>query len=602
MEIELLAPARDLEHGRAAIECGSDALYIGGVGFSARQAAHNKIEDIALLAEYAHSYGVRLYVAMNTILMDSELADAEAMAREVISAGADALIVQDMAYATMGLDVALHASTQMSLDSLERAKHLEACGFSRIILERGLSLEEISAIGSSTEVEIEAFVHGAICVSTSGKCYMGHIVSSRGGNRGGCSQPCRSKFDLEDGSGKIIMRDRHLLSLRDLNLSEHIYDMAEAGVRSFKIEGRLKDMAYLKNSVAYYNQKLDELVALGRGYRRASHGSSQAGFTPRPEATFSRGFTTYNLLARTKGVASLDTGKAVGAYIGKVAKLSKSGFTLSDITSELSAGDGVVLYDSDGSMAATNINGASGREVVPNKMAGIKTGMSLYRNFDKAAVDKILSSKTRRAVEVEISAQFSESSITIEASDSYGSSASISRTISWESPSNPEKFITTLKTQLSKSGDTIFLVRSVTIVGEPSFLPISEINRVRRELLEKLENSRKEHYRRPEPSKMVAAPLSGELSYKYNVVNSASRLFYQDAGVTAVEDGIELRSSFEGIDAMTSSYCIRREIGECLKEGGRRGDLYLRNGAHRFKLEFDCSECKMRVVYKEKIR
>ncbi len=602
MILELLAPAKDLEHGIAAIDAGADAVYIGGPGFSARTAAHNSMDDIAALVRYAHRYGVRVFVAMNTVLFEDELSKAEQVARSLIELGVDALIVQDMAYATMGLDIALHASTQMSCDSVERAVFLAECGFSRIVLERGLSLDQIEAIGAAVKVDIEAFVHGAICVSTSGKCYMGEIVSSRSGNRGCCSQPCRSRFNLEDASGKVLLADKHLLSLKDLNLSAHLSQLAVAGVNSFKIEGRLKDMAYLRNSVAYYRKQIDALIDSSDSYVRASSGVSRVDFTPSPEVTFSRGFTTFNLLERSVSAASFDTGRSVGAYIGEVDSVGRDSFTLKGMAAELAAGDGVVLYSVSGHMAATNINGANGNRVTPNKMEGIIKGMKLYRNYDKKGVDKILSSKLIRQIDTKVEVCFKDSSLVLTAQDMTGCSCVVEHEIVPEAPSNMQRFIDNLQSQFAKSGGTMFCVTAVEVVGEPQFLPISQINSLRRELLEALESERLKQYVGESISSMVAVGAPQNIDYKYNVTNSKSLAFYQEAGAKHIDSGVELQDNYIGIDAMTTSYCIRRQMGECLKEGGRKGELYIKNGAHRFKLEFDCAKCQMRVVYKEKIK
>lgn len=326
--VELLAPARDLQSAVAAVDYGADAVYIGGAKFGARHAAGNSAEQIARVAEYAHRYGVRVHATLNTLIYDDELETAERQARELIAAGVDALIVQDMALRRMDLPVELHASTQVCNMTPEQARFLGECGFARVILERALSLDEIRAICAATNAEVECFVHGAICVGYSGRCFLSRSMSERSGNRGACSQPCRLTYDLTDGSGRTYLAGKHLLSVRDLNLSAHVGELLDAGVRSLKIEGRLKDINYIRNTVAYYRRAVDDALTVRPHLRRASAGESVADFTPDTAKSFTRGESEYFFAGKRAGVASFDTPKAVGEYAGCVTRVERTRFRL----------------------------------------------------------------------------------------------------------------------------------------------------------------------------------------------------------------------------------------------------------------------------------
>ncbi|MDR2886316.1 MAG: U32 family peptidase, partial [Rikenellaceae bacterium] len=362
---ELLAPARDYDAGRAAVDFGADALYIGAPRFGARVAAGNSVDDIARLVAYGRRFGVRTYATLNTLIYEDELAAAEAQARELIAAGVDALIVQDMAYMRMGLSgVELHASTQTHNVTPEGVRFLDACGFSRVILERGLTLEQIHAIRAGSSVALEAFVHGAICVGYSGRCFLSRTMSPRSGNRGECAQPCRLPYDLTDAQGRVLAAGKHLLSLRDMDLSAHLAGLLDAGVDSFKIEGRLKDISYVKNTVAHYRRALDSAMAAAGGFGRASAGRSVYDFEPDPARTFSRGATAYFVGGKAPGVAEFTTPKATGVYIGRVARVAGGSFILDGGAGSgatgLAPGDGICFVAPCGAMLGTSVNAAEG--------------------------------------------------------------------------------------------------------------------------------------------------------------------------------------------------------------------------------------------------
>lgn len=589
---ELLAPAGNYESAVAAIDCGADAVYMGGARFGARAAAGNSAEDIARTVGYAHRYGVRVYATLNTLLFDSELDAAEAQAHSLAAAGVDALIVQDMALRMMPLDLPLHASTQMCNMTPEHVRFLQECGFSRVILERALSLKEIRAIRAATDIPIECFVHGAICVGYSGRCFLSRSMSERSGNRGSCSQPCRLTYDLEDASGRVLRRGEHLLSLRDMNLSARIGDLLDAGVTSFKIEGRLKDATYIKNIVSYYRATIDREMAHRGGFRRASAGHTITDFEPAPEKSFSRGYTEYMFDGVRRDVASFDTPKSKGEYIGRVEHCDARSFTL-DRRHDLAPGDGICFGGN-----GTNINRIEGARIIPNRMEGIKRGTAVYRNLDLRFVQRVASSRARRVIDVEAKAVLRPESIVLTFTDETGCSVEIATKGMFEAANNPSANAESLRRQLSRSGDTIFAVTHIGIEGD-RFVPASTAARLRREGLEALLDKRLSAMPRLEAKKDDGAallPLRRVTCYD-NVTNSLAERFYRLHGAESIERGLESERSMRGRRVMQSSYCLRRETGLCLREHPEsNGDLYLRHGAFRYKLEFDCKSCRMNLI------
>ena len=595
--VELLAPAKDYASAVAAVDYGADAVYIGGAKFGARQAAGNSAEEIARVVEYARRYGVRVHAALNTLVWDDELEEAERQARELIAAGVDALIVQDMALRRMSLPVELHASTQVCNSTPEGARFLGEAGFARVILERNLSLDEIRAICSATAAEVECFVHGAICVGFSGRCFLSRSMSGRSGNRGACSQPCRLAWDLTDGQGRTYIAGKHLLSVRDMNLSHRIGDLLDAGVTSFKIEGRLKDTNYIKNVVAYYRRAVDEALAVRPGFVRSSAGESVPDFTPDPSKSFTRGESEYFFAGKRPGVASFDTPKAVGEYVGRVAKVFGNGFTLLG-EAELAPGDGICFITPHG-VTGTNVNAAEGRCIVPNRMEGIVAGAEVYRNSDRLFNLRLERSRTRRVIPVTAVAEVSAEGFAMTYTDCEGVTASAARTVPLDRAKNPGANASALRVQAMKSGDTIFAVRDAEVRGAEWFVPASLAAEVRREALSALDEARRnrplEH--RILPENPAARYPSERLTAEENVTNRLAEAFYRDHGVREIERGLDLTPTTAGHRVMRSAYCIRREIGECLRERPRlRGDLYLEHGAHRYRLEFDCAACEMSLI------
>ncbi len=601
IKIELLAPARDLEAGIAAVDCGADAVYIGGPGFGARHAAGNPVADIARLTAYAHLFGVRIYAALNTILYDSELAEAERTARELLAVGVDALIVQDMAWLRMGLDhVEFHASTQTSVITPEDAAFLGRTGFRRLILERNLSLEDIRNIRTATDAELEVFIHGAICVGYSGRCFMSRSTSGRSGNRGECSQPCRLAYDLIDGSGNVIIKGKHLLSVRDMDMSKHIPALLDAGVTSFKIEGRLKDASYIKNTVSHYRRILDKALAVRPHLQRASVGRGEPGFTPDPSKSFTRGATDYFFNGTVLGVASFDTPKSAGAPVGRVDKTGDGWFTLKGTEETLSPGDGICFF-AGGQLSGTNINRVGESRIFPNRIDGLVPGTEVYRNYDHVFTRKLERSHTRRRIAVRAAVSMEPERIAVTFIDETGVSVSVSCGATFDEPKNPEKMSSLLREQFSKSGDTIFEVTDVDVAGEVRFAPSSILAGIRREGLVKLLTEREKLVpeRHPATEDMSAKFPRAKIAASENVINHLSERFYRDHGVTEIEPGLDLRPSMAGETVMRTRYCIRRELGECLREKPcLRSDLWLECGRTRYRLDFDCMACEMKLIYK----
>lgn len=599
--IELLAPAKNYEQGRAAILCGADALYVGAPRFGARSAAGVPEEEIVRLCDLAHRFGAKVYVAMNTLLYEQELADAERIACRMWNAGADALIVQDMAFLRMELPpVELHASTQVCNTDPQRVRFLSEAGFTRVILERALSLGEIGRLSRAADVEIETFVHGAICVSYSGRCYMSRTMGPRSGNRGDCSQSCRLPYDLLDERMRPLERNRHLLSLQDMNATGQIEELIGAGVTSFKIEGRLKDENYVRNVVGWYRRKLDGILARRDDLRRASEGISTLEFEPNPAKSFSRGATAYFLGGVHGGVASFDTPKAFGEPLGKVIDVRRDSFRLPSRTA-LSAGDGICFVTVSGAPGGTNINRTDGEWVWPNRMDGIVPGMELYRNYDHLFVSAVGRSRLRRTIPVTASVRVGPSEAELALSDGR-MQVTVARHGEFAPARQPDQALQALRTQLAKTGDTIYDVVSVEVDQDTvRFVPISLLNELRREAVARLDGMRLQTFPRRERRsehrevRFPAEVLTGE----ENVVNSLAERFYREHGVTRIEPGYDLRRDFRDLSVMRMRYCLRREMGTCLNEHpAYKGKLYLRHEQHLYELQFDCARCMMTVVYR----
>ena len=595
-KIELLAPAKDFDTAVDAIDCGADAVYIGAGKFGARHSATNSVEDIARVVRYAHRYNAKVYATLNTLLFDSELEEAKKQAEELIKAGIDALIVQDMAYYMMDLPIPLHASTQTNCVTPEKVKFFEQLGFQRVILERSLSKQQIDAIAKSSQVELEAFVHGAICVSQSGRCFFSRSTSERSGNRGECSQPCRLEYDLCNDKGEVIIKSKHLLSVRDLDLSARLGEMIDLGISSFKIEGRLKDRTYVRNIVSLYRQLLDREIAKRDNVERSSIGRSTIEFEPNAARSFTRGASEYLFDGKRRGVASFDTPKAMGERIGKVVKADRRGIVL-DRKHDLATGDGV-CFISNGALIGTNVVGIEGERVQLNRYDGVAVGVELFRNYNRLFSQAVERSRVKRTISADLFLQFNNENITLTATDESGVTATATIAQPSEEARDKVKGEEALRRQLMRSGDTIFEVRNIEI-SEVRFAPMSVIGTLRREVLELLEKKRLAQLEKGEYilEKRIAKYPSERLTPQDNVTNHLAREFYAKCGVKEIAEGLDCRTSTVGEQVIISDYCIRREIGECLLERPRlKGDLYLVRGTKKYRLSFDCKACQMSLL------
>lgn len=600
-KIELLAPAKNLECGMAAIDHGADAVYIGAPKFGARAAAVNSLEDIAALVEYAHLYNVRIYVTVNTILKDEELKETEEMIRALYRVGVDALIVQDMGIAGLELPpIPLHASTQMDNRTAEKVRFLADAGFRQVVLARELSLREIGKIHEACpDVPLEIFVHGALCVSYSGQCYVSQACFGRSANRGECAQFCRLPFSLVDSNDRVIAKDKHLLSLKDLNQSEELEALLDAGASSFKIEGRLKDVSYVKNVTAAYRQKLDAILARRKEYVRASSGSCRYAFKPQLDKSFSRGFTHYFLHGRTRDVFSFDTPKSLGEEMGTMKEARGNYLTVAGLKS-FNNGDGVCYIDEQGKLQGFRINRVEGNKLYPQEMPRIKPRTVLYRNFDQE-FEKILarrSSERKMAVAIRLADTAFGFALTLTDEDDNRVTLSLSR--AKEPARTPQE--ENLKTQLAKLGNTPFEAERVDIdFTENWFLPASVLADFRRQAIEKLIAARRINYRR---ELAVLRPTTHAfpqttLTYLGNVMNARAASFYAGHGVASIAPAFE-QTPVEKAVLMFCKHCLRYSMGWCpvhqRERSPYREPYYLvSTDGKRFRLEFDCRNCQMKV-------
>ena len=603
-KLELLAPAKDYASAIDAIDCGADAVYMGAGKFGARHAATNSVEDVAKVVKYAHRYGVRVYATLNTLLFDNELEEAKEQAERLIEAGVDALIVQDMAYYMMNLDIPLHASTQTNCVTHEKVKFFGRLGFQRVILERSLSKKQNQEIRKATSIELEAFVHGAICVSQSGRCFFSRSTSERSGNRGECSQPCRLEYDLCNDKGEVIIKSKHLLSVRDFDLSARLGEMIDLGISSFKIEGRLKDRAYVRNIVSLYRQLLDREIAKRDDVERSSVGRSTIEFEPNAARTFTRGAGEYLFDGKRRGVASFDTPKAMGEKMGRILRVDRRGVVL-DCKHDLATGDGV-CFISNGALVGTNVVGIEGERIQLNRYDGVAVGVELFRNYNRLFSQAVERSRVKRTISVDLRLIFREDCIELVAIDETGIEHTASVEYASEEVRDKAKGEEALRRQLSRSGDTMFEVRNIEIENI-RFAPMSVVAGLRREALEKLETGRLADYQfELHLASYIDSTNRWERKAQYpskiltpqdNVTNHLAREFYTACGVEEIAEGLDCRATTEGEEVIVSDYCIRREIGECLKERPRlKGELYLERGTKRYRLDFDCKACQMRVV------
>lgn len=573
-KVELLAPAKDKKTAIAAINSGCDAIYIGASNFGARKKVPNSLEDIKEIVDYAHKFYVKVHVTVNTVLTDDELFQAKELIQKLYDIGVDAVIVQDMGIFKLALDgelppIVLHASTQCDNRTLEKVKFFDNMGISRVILARELSLEQIKEICQNSNTEIETFIHGALCVSYSGQCYFSHYIGGRSANRGECAQACRKKYTLVDENGKIIAKDKYLLSMKDFNASRHLKDLIDAGVKSFKIEGRLKDENYVKNVVAYYRQEIDKFA------RKTSSGKVFLDFEPDVRKSFNRGFTDYFLDGRKK-CFNFESPKSLGEKLGKITKVGKDCF---ELNADVSKQDGL-YFNGQGCL----VNNIEGRRIYPNKMDGIAVGVDVYRNFDSRFEKQLENSKIKRRIGV----KFVCKNGVLNAQDEDGNFV-VFVLPQGEMPKNPEKMRENFINQLKKTGESDFYTENTEIIGELPFMPVSKINEVRRKILSDLMNERLKNYKRDlqKPLKYAEFPQK-ELDYRANIHNSEAKCFYENSGCKVCEMSAE--SGAFPKELMRAKHCLKFAFNMC--KSPEKLFLIDEKGK-KYPLKFDCANCEM---------
>jgi putative protease len=601
--LELLAPAKNLECGIAAIDHGADAVYIGAPRFGARAAAGNSIDDIRRLCQYAHPFGVQVYVTVNTIIYDAEIPDTERLISDLYDAGVDAILVQDMGILRLNLpSIALHASTQTDNRTTQKVRWLRDCGFRRVVLARELSADEIAAIHRDVpDTELEVFVHGALCVSYSGLCYVSHHCFGRSANRGECAQFCRMKFDLVDADGREVEHQRHLLSLKDLCQLDHLEELADAGATSFKIEGRLKDVGYVKDVVAAYSQRLDAIVRRHPDrYCRASRGHVTLSFAPNLKKTFNRGFTTYFLHGRQPDIFSPDTPKAMGEYVGTVKELRRDSFNVAG-TASFANGDGLCFINSDRELEGFRVNRAAGNRLFPHQMPrNLRAGMALYRNNDQEFERTLARRTAERRLPVTFRLEPTSDGFSLTADG-----VTVSLPCEHQQAAKPQR--ENIVRQLSRLGDTPYECSGVDLSDDFNFfVPNSLLAELRRQWIEvrgersEVSGERLEARGDNVVAQQLPFPVGegqgwGHYSpYMYNIANRQAQQFYRADDLTAYE--------LKGGDGplMQCRHCLRYALGYCVKHGGRQPrwheplSLRLSDG-RMFRLEFDCRQCQMNV-------
>lgn len=629
-KIELLAPAKNLECGIAAIDHGADAVYIGAAQFGARQTAGNSAEDIAELTRYAHQFGAAVYVTVNTIVYEKELAALEHLLKQLVEMGVDAILVQDMAvleiykklkaeYVARGYRMpALHASTQTDNRSADKVKWLKENGFERVVLARELSLEEITDIHKAhPDVELEAFVHGALCVSYSGACYASQYFFNRSANRGECAQFCRMAFDLKDSDGETLIEDSYLLSLKDMCQLDRLGDLLEAGVCSLKIEGRLKDANYVKNVVATYSEALNAYIAKHTGkYCRSSYGRCTYTFTPALEKTFNRGFTHYFFNGRQKDISSLNTPKAMGEYVGYVKEIRRGSFNVAG-TAMFANGDGLCFFNRQKKLEGFRVNRVENNRLYPLTMPkNLEPGMALYRNND-IEFERTMQGKTAtRKLQVRFVVDVVDGKLTFTATDECGRSANV---VLKETPEKAQKSQhDNIVKQLEKLGNTVWTANKISInnSADEFFIPSSRLAAVRRELLEALGDTPVSNHTDKQAVGETATNSVNANNTVYadtiniaNVANTTAQNYYAAHGVKNAPTAFELNSDYKAGSTtapsavpplMTCRYCLRYALGYCVKNGGKRPTwheplhLEAKNGI-RVRLAFNCAKCQMEV-------
>jgi len=608
-KVEILAPAKNLVQGMAAINAGADAVYIGAPQFGARSNATNSIEDIEELVQYAHLFKAQVFVVVNTILYDHELEDCKKMIHELYAIGVDALIVQDMAVLEMDLPpIVIHASTQANNRDPKHVKFLADAGMKRVVLARELNLDQIKDIAKATDVELEFFVSGALCVSFSGNCYMSIANGERSANRGSCAQNCRLPYNLVDGTGKTLIANSHLLSIKDLDLSDQLPNLIEAGVTSFKIEGRLKDMVYVKNNTSFLRKKLDAFLENNDQFQKASSGRTFFNFDAEMDRSFNRGYTDYFVNKRTEKIGSWDSPKSQGQYIGKLIETKANGYIIENYE-KLNNGDGLYFLNENNEPDGMQINIIVNNIVVPNTFKNIPSGTVIYRNSD-AEFNRLVERDDSAVRKIGVNLTFTETNdgFMLVAIDEDGHQSISSFESVKELAKNEDSTTPNIIKNLSKTGGTPFIVDGVKVeFSQNWFLPISKVNEVRRLVLEQLIDIRVKEYHREEFQIQKTDhpyPVS-QLDFTYNVSNQMARAFYKRHGVTEIEKAFELQWDPGKSRVMVTKYCVKYELGKCARfQRETMGEkvvepLTLTHGDNAYKLKFNCKPCEMEIWEKD---
>lgn len=605
-KIELLSPAKNLEYGKAAVDYGADALYIGGEGYGARASVGNSIEDLAELISYAHLFSAKVYITVNTLLYDNELPKVESFIHKLYSIGADAIIIQDLGILELNLPpIPIHASTQMNNFTKEKVDFLEKIGIQRVVLARELSLNQIDRIHNfSPNIELEAFVHGALCSGLSGQCYLSLALTSRSGNRGVCAQPCRNKYTLVNQEGKILIKDKYLLSPKDFNASELIPQLISSGITSFKIEGRLKDITYLKNITAYYRREIDKCINNNpEKYTRSSIGRVDIEFQPNPYKSFNRGFTNFYLEERKSEIGDIHNPRAKGEYLGKIERIKGNSFAL-DNKVKMENGDGLWFMDKDNNIQGFLVNGFDGIWIKPNKELELNISTPIYRNYDKAFEKSLLQSKTRRRIGVDIILEGTLNGFELIIKDESEVEVRVNEDFEKTKAKNLDSYDEKLLNQIAALGQTPFYLKSFTNnTKEKYFFPNSYINSLRRKACESLERKRiEENKPQPKEFKPNNYPyFQTKLDYRANIINQKAIEFFKRHGVEEIEKGLDETLNFENKEIFTSRHCILFQLGYCKLKNNLPKDynqpLYLKDNKNTYQITFDCQECLMKMKF-----
>ncbi|WP_412503229.1 peptidase U32 family protein [Shewanella chilikensis] len=609
-KLELMAPAKNADFGIEAIRHGADAVYIGGPAFGARHTAGNSIEDITRLCQFAHRYHAQVFVTINTILLDDELEEARRLIWAVYEAGADAIIVQDLGLLELDLPpIALHASTQMDNRVPAKVAFLEHVGFSQVVLARELSLSQIRAVAAETKMRLEFFIHGALCVAYSGQCYISEAYTDRSANRGECSQQCRMPGNLKTRQGDIIASNDHMLSLKDNNQTDNLEALIDAGIRSFKIEGRLKDLSYVKNVTAHYRQQLDAIMARRPEFEPSSHGRCRYSFTPDPDKSFNRGKTDYFVNERKADIGDFRTPKYLGVEVGKVSKIGKD-FIQVDSDTEFHNGDGLGFFAanyqkarlSDDKLTGFRVNRAEGNTLyLKNMPKDLYVGATLYRNKDQAFEALLAKESAERTLLLDFSLSNTQTGLALTAADRHGHQATVTADFEKQQAKDIGRNRESLGKHLAKLGNTDFRLGQMDLGdAEAVFVPASIINGLRRDAIAALDEARIQGYQRPTPwvRDDSARFPQRSLTYLGNVANQKAKDFYTRHGVVSIRDAYEVRPVKGDAPLMITKHCIRYSYNMCPKEvpGIKAEPLEMELGGKQFKLVFDCHKCEMLLV------